>query len=78
MTRRNRPRRVRAALLTGLEELRDRLVPDEIPLDYPRADQYNCRYPEFKRRVREVTATEFVLVCCSMCTTSAWAQAVIR
>ena len=39
MTRRNRPRRVRAALLIGLEELRDRLVPDEIPLDDPRADQ---------------------------------------
>jgi hypothetical protein len=28
MTRRNKPRRVRAALLTAVEEVRDRLVPD--------------------------------------------------
>ena len=31
--RRNRLRRVRAALITAREELRDHLVPDEIPLD---------------------------------------------
>lgn len=54
MTRRNRPRRVRAALLTAVDELRDRLVPDEIPLDDLRAGDYGAAYAEFKRREREV------------------------
>jgi hypothetical protein len=40
MTRRNRPRRVRAALLTAVDELRDRHMPDKTPLDDPRADGF--------------------------------------
>lgn len=51
MIRHNRSRRVRAALLTAAEELRDRLVPDEIPLDDPRADELGRQWGRYKRGV---------------------------
>ncbi len=55
MTRRNRPRRVRAALLTAVEEVRDRLVPDEISLDDPRAYELGREWGRYKRRVNAHT-----------------------
>ena len=50
MTRRNKPRRLRAAFLSAAEELRDRLVP-EVPLDDPRAADLGRQWGRYKRRV---------------------------
>jgi hypothetical protein len=52
MTKRSRkPRRVRAALLTAAEEIRDRLTPSHISLDDPRAEQLCREWGAYKRRV---------------------------
>jgi len=56
-----KPRRVRAALFTAAEEIRDRLTPSHIDLDDPRAEEYGRRYFEHKKKVWEVTRARAAL-----------------
>jgi len=51
MTRRDKPRRLRAAVLTAAEEVHDRLTLSYISMGDPRAVEFDRQWGRYKRRV---------------------------